>query len=106
MIVKEEQLALAYKNYILKEGKRPQASNIKSLIQILIEKNHLSQYFINKNFFNASLSFSVDNLSLISSIQKELVYKNTLHHYFSNEFRIHSQAPLSLINKISTINIS
>ena len=106
LIVKEEQLALAYKNYILKEGKRPQASNIKSLIQILIEKNHLSQYFINKNFFNASLSFSIDNLSLISSIQKELVYKNTLNHYFSNEFRIHSQAPLSLINKIIQINLS
>ena len=101
LIQKEEDIALAYKKYILEKGTNP------SSIRILIDDNYLPKGFSLINPFGKEIKFSSTTNSYDSSdsLPENIEIKtNLFDYYFSNEYRIYTKAPITTFsNKVEII---
>ncbi|APW64452.1 hypothetical protein LPB137_00685 [Poseidonibacter parvus] len=89
VIKKEEQIAKAYKTYVLKNALKP--TSISSLA------TYLPDGFSYSNLFGQSISLDDTNTYIISLIPSNV--KSSLYDkYYSNENRVYSKAPLSKEN--------
>ena len=102
LIQKEEAVALAYKEYILKEGTNPTS------ISALIEGDYLPKGFNTINPFGKEIKF--DNTTpykLESSIPDNIDLKtNLFDYYYSNKYRVYTKSPLSVNNNKIEIILS
>ncbi len=102
VIKKEEQIAKAYKKYVLTKASKPTSilgSESTSL------KTYLPNGFNNSNLFGGSMSLDDTKTYIISSIPSNV--KSALYDkYYSNENRTYSKAPLSKKNHNVSISFS
>ena len=94
LIQKEEEIALAYKEYILKKGTNPTS------LSTLIDENYLPKGFNTINPFGKEIKFdSTTDYKLESSIPDKIDLKtNLFDYYYSNKYRINTKAPFSINN--------
>ncbi|MGB1226880.1 MAG: hypothetical protein ACPG9K_03235 [Poseidonibacter sp.] len=88
LIKKEEQIAKAYKSYILENGKRP--TSISSLT--------LPAGFSDSNLFNGDLTLH-SSKSYIKNTMPSSVKSALYDEYYSNKNRVYTKAPSSKINE-------
>ena len=108
LIEKEEEVALAYKKYLLDKGEIP------TEIQTLIDtKDNEGNYYLPKGFdkinpfgreikFTSSTSYSTND-SLPDNVE---VKTNLFDYYYSNKYRHYTKAPISVNNNKVEINLS
>lgn len=90
LVQKEEEIAIAYKKYILEKGENP--TNISSL---LID-NYLPKGFSTINPFGKIISLIEDN-KIESSLPEDINLKSNLYdYYYSNKYRTYTKAPLKI----------
>jgi len=90
LVQKEEEIAIAYKKYILEKGENP--TNISSL---LID-NYLPKGFSTINPFGKIISLIEDN-KIESSLPEDMNLKSNLYdYYYSNKYRTYTKAPLKI----------
>lgn len=95
LIIKEEQVAKAYKEYVMNNASRP------TLISNLT--NYLPNGFNTSNLFGKLLSLHPSETYIVNEIPLNI--KSTLYDkYYSNENRVYSKAPLS--KKSTNVGIS
>ncbi len=94
LIQKEEQIAIAYKNYLIKEGKNP------ANIAALKTAKYLPAGFDVINPFGKEIKFDATTpYKLESSIPDNLELRtNLFDYYYSNTNRINTKSPLSIKN--------
>ena len=101
LVQKEEEIALAYKNYLLKEGKNP--TSVSDLINKLGEtqKDYLLPLEYSKiSPFGKEIKLSTDtNYDSTDSIPDSVKVKtNVFDYYYSNKYRVNTKAPVSVKN--------
>jgi hypothetical protein len=104
LIQKEEDIAIAYKKYLLEKGKVP--TDIKNS---LIENNYLPKGFSLINPFGKEIKFSstVNSYDSSDSLPDNIEIKtNLFDYYYSNEYRVYTKAPLSINSKKVEIILS
>lgn len=90
LVQKEEEIAIAYKKYILEKGENP--TNISSL---LID-NYLPKGFSTINPFGKIINLIEDN-KIESSLPEDMNLKSNLYdYYYSNKYRTYTKAPLKI----------
>ena len=102
LIEKEEELALAYKKYLLEKGTNPTS------LSILITNAYLPKGFSNINPFGKEMKFDTTSpYKIQDSIPDNVELKtNIFDYYYSNKYRIHTKAPLSINNNKIEIILS
>ena len=112
LVQKEEEIAVAYKKYILEKGTYPSALNI------LKTENYLPKGFDLINPFGKIISLKIDYNSTTTNLKDDkykidgfksddLVLKSNLYdYYYSNKYRTHTKAPLSINNNDVEIVLS
>jgi hypothetical protein len=102
LIEKEEQIALAYKKYILKKGTNPTA------IQDLIDSDFLPKGFSLMNPFGREIKLSTSNpTDTENSLPDSFKVKtNIFDYYYSNKYRVYTKAPISVNNNKVQILLS
>ena len=92
LVKKEEQIATAYKKYIMTKGVVP--TNIASLTN---NSTYLPVGFNLENPFNSNENISLDttNHKIIVTIPQEFLKTNVYDYYYSNKYRTNTKAPLS-----------
>jgi hypothetical protein len=89
LIKKEEEIAIAYKKYIIKYASKP--NSISSLT------NYLPKGFEKKNLFGKTISLDLSKTYIVSEIPSTV--KSSLYDkYYSNKNRVYTNAPLSKKN--------
>lgn len=113
LVQKEEELALAYKNYLLKEGKNP--TKIKD---DLINNGYLPKGFFVINPFGKEINLILDENSTTTNKKDDkhkikgfetsdpTLKSNLYDYYYSNKLRTHTKAPLSINNSNVEIILS
>lgn len=112
LVQKEEEIALAYKKYILEKGVNPTTLND------LKTANNLPKGFDIINPFGKQITIILDNNSTITD-KKDDIHKirgfestdpklksNLYDYYYSNKYRIYTKAPLSINNSNVEIILS
>ncbi|MEZ4692478.1 MAG: hypothetical protein R2837_00315 [Aliarcobacter sp.] len=112
LVQKEEEIALAYKKYILEKGVNPTTLND------LKTANYLPEGFDIINPFAKQITIILDNNSTITD-KKDDIHKirgfestdpklksNLYDYYYSNKYRIYTKAPLSINNSNVEIILS
>lgn len=112
LVEKEESIALAYKKYLLKNGKNP------STIKELKDANYLPKGFDSINPFGKEIILILDE-NLTSTNKKDDKHKikgfettdaklksNLYDYYYSNKYRTYTKAPLSINNSNIEISLS
>lgn len=90
LVQKEEEIAIAYKKYILEKGENP--TNISSLSI----DNYLPKGFSTINPFGKIISLIEDN-KIESSLPEDMNLKSNLYdYYYSNKYRTYTKAPLKI----------
>jgi len=92
LVQKEEQIALAYKKYILEKGTNPTS------ISTMVTENYLPKGFSVINPFGREIVLSSTNPtnaedSLPDSVE---VKTNVFDYYYSNKYRTNTKAPISI----------
>ena len=102
LILKEEEIAVAYKKYILEQGTNPTS------ISTLITNNYLPKGFSNINPFGKEMKFDTTTpYKLESSIPDNIDLKtNIFDYYYSSKYRTYTKAPLSVNNSNVEIKLS
>jgi hypothetical protein len=105
LVQKEEEIALAYKEYILEKGTNP------SDLDDLITNNNLPKGFSEINPFGEVIGFDTSDSSkeykLASSIPDNIDLKtNVFDYYYSDKYRVYTKAPLSINNSKVEIKLS
>lgn len=99
LIEKEEEIATAYKKYILEKG-----SETKDLKELSV---YLSGNFSINNYFGGTISFSINTHKLISFPRTDNNLKSNIYdYYYSNKYRTNTKAPLSTKNSDVEIILS
>ena len=98
LVQKEEEIALAYKNYLLKKGKNP--TSVSNLINKLGARQE--DYFLPLGYseispFGKEIKLSTDtNYDSTDSIPDSVKVKtNVFDYYYSNKYRVNTKAVLS-----------
>ena len=112
LVEKEESIALAYKKYLLKNGKNP------STIKELKDANYLPKGFDSINPFGKEIILILDE-NLTTTNKKDDKHKikgfettdaklksNLYDYYYSNKYRTYTKAPLSINNSNIEISLS
>jgi hypothetical protein len=102
LVQKEEEIASAYKKYILEKGSEP--SNLSIL---KTTAGYLSSNFSTNNYFGGTINFStnINKLKSFSTTDTELK-SNIYDYYYSNKYRTNTKAPLSTNNNDVEIILS
>ena len=102
LIEKEEEVALAYKKYLLDKGVIPDE------VQTLIDNNYLPKGFNTINPFGREIKFtSPTSYSINDSLPDNVEVKtNLFDYYYSNKYRLYTKAPISVNNNKVEINLS
>ena len=102
LIEKEEEVALAYKKYLLAKGQIPDE------VQTLIDNNYLPKGFNTINPFGREIKFtSSTSYSTNDSLPDNVEIKtNLFDYYYSNKYRHYTKAPISVNNNKVEINLS
>lgn len=108
MVQKEEEIAFAYKKFILQQGKVPQ--NLESLLTtdtLIIGLKYLPLGYSKINPFGKIITLNttkhqIENFMPLNSQLKSNLYD----YYYNNKNRIYTQAPLSLENNSLNIILS
>jgi hypothetical protein len=102
LIEKEEEVALAYKKYLLAKGQSPDE------VQTLIDNNYLPKGFNTINPFGREIKFtSSTSYSTNDSLPANVEIKtNLFDYYYSNKYRHYTKAPISVNNNKVEINLS
>lgn len=99
LVQKEEQIAIAYKKYVLKKALMPHA--ISSAKNSLISEALLSKGFnLSNNFNNAEMQIANAENKIIGI---KNLQSNVLDYYHSNKYRTHTKAPLILGGDVEII---
>ena len=102
LVEKEEEIALAYKNYILKNG--TETTNINTL---KASSTYLPSNFSTNNYFGGNISFSTNTHKLKSFATTDNDLKSNIYdYYYSNKYRTNTKAPLSTNNSDVEIILS
>ena len=107
LILKEEEIAFAYKKYILEKGTNPTS------LSTLITNNYLPKGFSNINPFGKEMEFDTSKAAkdnkkenkLESSIPENLK-TNLFDYYYSSKYRTYTKAPFSINNNKIEIKLS
>lgn len=112
LVQKEEEIALAYKNYILEKGINP--SNLNDLKTT----NYLPKGFNTINPFGKQISLMINNNSTPTNKKDDihkiegfkstdpLLKSNLYDYYYSNKYRTNTKAPLTINNSDIEIILS
>lgn len=102
LIEKEEEVALAYKKYLLAKGQIPDE------VQTLVDNNYLPKGFNTINPFGREIKFtSSTSYSTNDSLPDNVEIKtNLFDYYYSNKYRHYTKAPISVNNNKVEINLS
>ena len=102
LIEKEEEVALAYKKYLLEKGQIPNE------VQTLIDNNYLPKGFNLINPFGREIKFtSSTSYSTNDSLPDNVEIKtNLFDYYYSNKYRFYTKAPISVNNNNVKINLT
>ena len=102
LILKEEEIAVAYKKYLLAKGQIPDK------VQTLIDNNYLPKGFSNINPFGKEMKLDTTTpYKLESSIPDNIDLKtNIFDYYYSSKYRTYTKAPLSVNNSNVEIKLS
>lgn len=94
LVQKEEEIALAYKNYLLKKGTNPTS------ISDLISQGFLSSGYSVISPFGKEIKLSTQtNYDSTDSIPDSVKVKtNVFDYYYSNKYRVNTKAPVSVKN--------
>ena len=94
LVQKEEEIALAYKNYLLKKGTNPTS------ISDLISQGFLPSGYSVISPFGKEIKLSTDtNYDSTDSIPDSVKVKtNVFDYYYSNKYRVNTKAPVSVKN--------
>jgi len=102
LVEKEEEIALAYKKYILKNG--TETTNITTL---KTSSAYLPSNFSTNNYFGGNISFSTNTHKLKSFTTTDNNLKSNIYdYYYSNKYRTNTKAPLSTNNSDVEIVLS
>ncbi|MDZ7818122.1 MAG: hypothetical protein U5K55_05705 [Aliarcobacter sp.] len=101
LVQKEEEIAYAYKKYILEKGKKPTLDD-------LITNNYLPKGFSKTNSFgeDMSLDTSIPYYLKVSIPDNVDLKTNVFDYYYSNIYRTYTKAPLSIKNDKVEIKLS
>ena len=112
LVQKEEEIAVAYKKYILEKGTYPSALNI------LKTENYLPKGFDLINPFGKIISLKIDYNSTTTNLKDDkhtingfksddqVLKSNLYDYYYSDKYRTHTKAPLSINNSDVEIVLS
>lgn len=103
LLEKEEEIALAYKNYILKNG-----SETTDITTLKTSSTYLPSNFSTNNYFGGNISFPTNathKLRSFTTTDNELK-SNIYDYYYSNKYRTNTKAPLSTNNSDVEIVLS
>lgn len=102
MVQKEEEIAYAYKKYIIKNGRVP--NNLNSLLS---SSDYLPTGYSNLNSFGKVITINTTNHQLEDFIPLNTQLKSNLYdYYYSNKNREYTKAPLSFENNNVNIILS
>lgn len=102
LIEKEEEIATAYKKYILEKGSEPSTLSI-----LKTTTGYLPSNFSTNNYFGGTISFSTNTHNLISFTTTDNNLKSNIYdYYYSNKYRTNTKAPLSTNNSDVEIILS
>ena len=103
LIEKEEEIATAYKKYILEKGSEPS-----TLATLKTTTGYLPSTFSTNNYFGGTINFStnVNKLTSLSIISNNDLKTNIYDYYYSNKYRTNTKAPLSTNNSDVEIVLS
>lgn len=102
LIEKEEEIATAYKKYILEKGSEPSTLSI-----LKTTTGYLPSNFSTNNYFGGTISFSTNTHKLISFTTTDNNLKSNIYdYYYSNKYRTNTKAPLSTNNSDVEIILS
>ncbi len=102
LIEKEEEIATAYKKYILEKGSEPSTLSI-----LKTTTGYLPSNFSTNNYFGGTISFSTNTHKLISFTTTDNNLKSNIYdYYYSNKYRTNTKAPLSTNNSDVEIVLS
>lgn len=91
LVQKEEEIALAYKKYLLEKGTNP------TTIEVLKEQNFLPKGFDSINPFGKVISFKNNEYVINGFSTTDNTLKSNLYdYYYSNRYRTYTKAPLSI----------
>lgn len=103
LVEKEEEIALAYKNYILKNG-----SETRNITTLAENSAYLPSNFSTNNYFGGNISFPTNTTHKLRSFttSDNDLKSNIYDYYYSNKYRINTKAPLSTNNSDVEIILS
>lgn len=91
LVQKEEEIALAYKKYLLEKGTNP------TTIEVLKEQNFLPKGFDSINPFGKVISLKNNEYVINGFSTTDNTLKSNLYdYYYSNRYRTYTKAPLSI----------
>ncbi|QOG11232.1 hypothetical protein [Arcobacter sp. FWKO B] len=100
LVQKEEQIALAYKKYILKYGAKPTIDN-------LISNGFLPQGFSKINPFGKEMKISTTTHTIEDGLPVSLRMKAHIYdYYYANINRVNTKAPISIKNNYTQMVLS
>jgi hypothetical protein len=102
LIEKEEEIAIAYKKYLLEKGEIPDE------ISTLITNSYLPKGFDTINPFGKEIKFTTStSYSTNDSLPDNSEIKtNLFDYYYSNKYRVYTKAPISVSNSKVEIILS
>lgn len=101
LVQKEEDIAFAYKKYLLEKGVVP------TDITTLITGNYLPKGFDSLNPFGKVISLKTGEYSINGYSSSDIILKSNLYdYYYSNKYRTYTKAPLSINNSDIKIVLS
>ena len=110
LVQKEEEIAIAYKKYILGKGTHPSA------LDTLKTENYLPKGFDLLNPFGKIISLKIDDNSTTTNLKDDkhtingfksddqVLKSNLYDYYYSDKYRTHTKAPLSINNSDVVFN--
>jgi hypothetical protein len=103
LVEKEEEIALAYKKYILKNG-----SETTDITTLTNSSAYLPSNFSTNNYFGGNISFPTNTTHKLRSFttSDNDLKSNIYDYYYSNKYRINTKAPLSTNNSDVQIILS
>lgn len=103
LVEKEEEIALAYKNYILKNG-----SETRNITTLAENSAYLPSNFSTNNYFGGNISFPTNTTHKLRSFttSDNDLKSNIYDYYYSNKYRTNTKAPLSINNSDVEIILS
>ena len=107
LIEKEEEIATAYKKYILEKGSEPA-----TLATLITTTGYLPSNFSTNTYFGGTITFSTNtnklrSFSTSTSITNNNDLKSNIYdYYYSNKYRKNTKAPLSTNNSDVEIVLS